>query len=249
MTSPLGATSSRRPKSSADGAPTDVRRTRELAQKALDIDSDYAAAWALLAASYWYASRLAVDTNADELIAKARKCTGQALEIDSTNVYALGLDALTSLAEGTAEEGVEKSASGIALNPGSADMRAYRGFCLLCAGKPEEAVAELEIAMRLNPHPPVRYCAVLARARDAEGALEVVTGVLAREADNFPSALHATTLFARCGRKEEAKSAAREVLCMVPDFRIKQVNQWLLMRDSEFTDAFRDGLRKAGMPE
>ena len=231
----------------------DNRRTRELARKAADLDPDYATAWALLAATYWYETRIALDQNADELIGEASKYVERALAIDPANPYALGVNALSKPAQGVPAQGVEICARGIALNPGSADMRAYRAFCLLGDGQAEAAIAEVEIAVRHNPHPPVWYHAVLARARDAAGdaagALEVVSAVLAREGDNFPALLHGASLYARSGRDEDARRVARDVLRVVPDFRIALIAKWLMMRDSAFVDAFADGLRMSGLPE
>ena len=231
----------------------DIRRTRELAGKAAKIDPGYATAWALLGMTYWYETRTTITDNTDDLLEKAAKCIEKALELDSANPNALGIQALSRISKGVPEEGIEICSRGVALNPGSADIRGYRAFCLLCADKADEAIEEFEIAMRLTPHPPVWYRSVLARARDAagdpEGALAISTAVRAREPDNFPALLHSTSLLARSGRMEEASDVARDVLRMVPDFRIASITQWLMMRDGGFTRAFADGLRKAGLPE
>ena len=84
---------------------------------------------------------------------------------------------------------------------------------------------------------------------ETERALDAVRQALARQSDNFPSLLHLASLRGRDGEIEEARQVADEVLRLVPSYRVAQTDKWLLTPRADFAEAFKEGLRRAGLPE
>jgi len=232
----------------------DNAEARKLAERAAGLDSGYALAWAILGLTYWYEARIAFAEGAEEpLIAKAEECAQKALALDDAGPWTLALNSFVLLSRGRHDEAVASARCGIERNPGSADIRAFAGFCLLLAGEPEEALRMLHDAIRLNPLHQNWYLPVMARAHDAMGepekAIELAGQAIAREPNNFPALLHLASLYARAGRDEDARESATSVRRLVPNFTVALAGKWLKTRDETFAAAFAEGLRKAGLPE
>jgi tetratricopeptide (TPR) repeat protein len=189
----------------------------------------------------------------DPLIDATRKNIDRALELDPNHPAALGVKALSLLPLGQWEDAVATAAEGVRTNPGSADSRGYLGFALASAGRPEEAIEAFLDAARLNPHHPIWYFGLLARALEAVGrfddAMAQLRLALKREPDNFPAHLQIASLAARMGDHETSKVAASFVMRTVPDFNLKTARPWLVTKPGAFVDDFIDGLRLAGIPE
>lgn len=231
----------------------ETKRSRELAEKALNADPNYAFAWGILATACWYEGRLKMAGADDPLIDQTRAAVDRALELDPDHPIALGVKALSMLPIGQWEDALAKADEGVRKNPGSADSRAFMAFALASAGRPRQAITAFDDAIRLNPHHPIWYFGVLARALDAVGrqddAMEQLRLALAREPDNFPSHLQIASLAARRGDHDASKASAAFVLRAVPDFNLKIARTWLVTKPGTFVDSFIDGLRLAGIPE
>ena len=232
----------------------DNAEARRLAEKAAGLDPGYALAWAILGTTYWYEARIVFAEGAEEpLITKAEECAEKALALDDTDTWTLALNSAVLLSRARHDEAVAAARRGIERNPGSAELRAFAGFCLLPAGEPEQALRMFRDAIRLDPLHPIWYLPVMARAHDAAGepekATEIAGQALAREPNNFPTLLHLTSLHARAGRDAEAREAAASVLRLVPNFTVGLTRKWLQTRDEAVAATFAEGLRKAGLPE
>ncbi|MCH8154398.1 MAG: tetratricopeptide repeat protein, partial [Proteobacteria bacterium] len=226
---------------------------RALALSACRADPDYALAWAILGFSHWYEARLAPTGDTDAAMAEAEDCARRADRLDAANSWTTGLRACVLVYRKRYEAAVAAARAGVAHNPGSADARAYLGYALMSAGRPEEAMRYYREAIRLNPLHPIWYLPAMARALDALGegdaALQTAEAALARDPDNFPSRLHSATLLARLGRGEAAGKAVAEVLRLVPYFDLGRARDWLVSQDEAFVSEYIEGLRLAGLPE
>ncbi len=233
--------------------PADSARARELAEKAVSLDPDYATAWALLGFSHWYSARGAFSGEAREEISRAAALEEKALALDASDVWALGLSILVQLSLRNFERSVATGKRAISLYPGSAHFRAWYGFALLHSGEVQASIPMLKDAMRLNPQHPLWYHIVLARALDcaghSEGALEEIAAILVRQPNYFPAHLHRTVILSREGRLDEAKEAVADLNRTNPNFRLAHVPDFLIMRNQEYVDAFAEALRQAGLPE
>ena len=155
--------------------------------------------------------------------------------------------------EGRYQEAVECCRLNLAINPGSAAIRAYLANAYHWSGDHGQAILLYEDAKRLNPLYPVWYYPMSARASDAQGdeetALKAVRAGLQRQPDNFPCLLHLVSLLGRSGDIDEAKEKASRALLLSPGFNLRRVKQWLMVSDQAYAQKFSDGLKRAGFPE
>jgi TolB-like protein/Flp pilus assembly protein TadD len=162
--------------------------------------------------------------------------------------FAFGLSLL-----GRDEEALEEGAAGVRANPCDAASRATHGEILSRAGRHEVGIAELRLALSLNPfHPPFLH-ATLGRALLLAGHSEEALGELRRCAALAPDyrPCHSSMVVAcvEAGRMEEARAAMREVLRLRPGWTLRDYDGVFGLRRGEDTARFLDAFRAAGMPE
>jgi adenylate cyclase len=227
--------------------------TREKSERAVKLDPNYGTAWALLGMTYFSEARILAVEDMDALLERADECAERAMATDPTNPLTIGLSLAVNMLRGNFDEAVALGRKGLESNPGSADVRAFLGYATSLTRYAEESLRHLKDAMRLNPLHPVWYYPAIARSYDAvddqDRALDVLNQAIARQPDNFPSQLHLASLYGRSGDIDRARQAADIVLRQVPGFSIEQASSWLLTPLRDFEEKFKDGLRKAGIPE
>ena len=137
----------------------------------------------------------------------------------------------------------------IELNPSDAAGYAWRGSTLVYTGHSSEAIADFEIAKRLNPGlgsgrgEPVGWAYYLER-RYEEAVTAFAAGVRTAPNDFYIHAGLAAS-HAQLGRKNEAAQAAADVVRTWPFFRI---DQFIAEFQGEADRALiAEGLRKAGL--
>ena len=141
----------------------------------------------------------------------------------------------------------------IALDPNGADARYRLGQGLIWAGRPEEAAASLERAIRMNPLAPATYFLNLGRAYRDSGRYEEAIGefrkAIKRSPDNFYAHFGLAAAYSLAGRDEEARVEVAEVLKIYPKASLVGSAKNLLYRNKADTDRIIDAMRKAGLPE
>jgi predicted Zn-dependent protease len=127
------------------------------------------------------------------------------------------------------------------------------GNALTYAHRAEEAVAELERAMRLDPFHSPSLFSHLGHARYMLGQGEAAVEALrtsVRRAPNFrPNFLWLAAASARLGRMDEARAAAAEVMRIEPGFCVSTEMQRLPFVDGKDAERYAEDLQKAGLPE
>ena len=129
------------------------------------------------------------------------------------------------------------------------------GHALTFAHRAEEAVTEIERAMRLDPfhfRSPALF-SHLGHARYMLGQSEAAVEALrtsVRRAPNFrPNFLWLAAASARLGRMDEARAAAAEVMRIEPEFCISTAMERVPYVDCKDAEHIAEDLRKAGLPE
>jgi tetratricopeptide (TPR) repeat protein len=136
------------------------------------------------------------------------------------------------------------------LNPNEAEAWLRLGDLKGYEGRGVEAIACVEKALRLDPHPPSTYLWILGFAQYIAGQYEAVVKTLSNEETHhtesqrlLPAAL------AQLGQLEEARQEAKLYLARNPDFRISHWVETQPYRDMSARDRLAEGMRKAGLPE
>ncbi len=128
-----------------------INRSIEFFEKAIEIDSNYALAYAGLADSY---NMHAAYENLPiiEAITKARAAAAKALELDESLAEAHTSMALVKEFSEWDWPGIEREFKrAIELNPNYATAHQWYGEYLALMGRPDEAVAEIQLAQKLDP--------------------------------------------------------------------------------------------------
>ncbi len=236
-----------------DFSPSGYLEARALAEKATELDPDYALAWAILGSTYWFDGRLGYTGDSDAKLARAAKLAERAMALDDSLSWSIGLSAVVAAPLGLYDEGVAVARRGIELYPGNADVRAFLAFALMFAGNFREAEEQFRTAMSLNPFYPVWYCNGLVRTLtfldEFDEALTLGDEVLEMAPAHLQAWLHRAYIYGEIGRDDDASKAMLEIRRLHPDLRIRHMPRMLLVNDATATKRFIDGLRKAGLPE
>ena len=107
-------------------------------------------------------------------------------------------------------------------------------------------------ALRLEPIAPDIYVQNLAllhfQAGDCKEALAVCEKGLQRERDSLNSHAIRAAVYGYCGREDEARKEATEVLRINPKFTVESYTRILPYKYQSNKDLTIRGLRKAGLP-
>jgi TolB-like protein/DNA-binding winged helix-turn-helix (wHTH) protein len=130
--------------------PDGIRKAIEHFQRAIEIDPNYALAYAWLAFScqnaIWF-----MNLPPSELIERARVAARRALEIDETLAEAHIAMAVASFSDWDLSNTIRETGLAIKLNPGSAAAHHANAYALMMVGRPDEAIAEVRTALELDP--------------------------------------------------------------------------------------------------
>jgi adenylate cyclase len=226
---------------------------RRLFERAVKLDPNFATAYAALgfvAIAEAVSQRSEVPQDFWKQWQEIAELTGKALSADESDAMAHALNVWGSLAveiterkravsEGRSpnpgdwgpERAFAETERAIALDPTNADIRMLATSFLLSLGRPNEALAEAEKAMLLNPRRPPWYLTELGIAyrsvgRDPE-AIDAHRKALLEDPALVLSHLELAELYGALGREDEARTEWREARRLRPelpsDFLVLQV--------------------------
>jgi adenylate cyclase len=240
------------------GAAEAQPKARKLLDRAIEVDPDYAIAWAMLGWLHFteadVGGGLGNREKFDMAQTSAFHCGHRALELDPNCAEAYGILALTHLNAGEHDKAIEMTERAIALAPNSAEiLGGVASAVMRKSGQPERGAELVKKAMRLCPF----YRPGLLRAlgnnyrtsgRLAE-AVDCYRESLKRETGYLAAYVNLASALGELGRQDEARQAARDVLRQEPDFSIKAYTAGLSYRNPNDLERIADGLRQAGLPE
>jgi adenylate cyclase len=137
----------------------------------------------------------------------------------------------------------------LALNSNDADFLAQMTIALTLMGRPEQAIAQLKKAMRMNPRHPSWYWTVLGGAYYERGRYDEALATLKQ--NNKPSFFdhrNLAAVYIQLGQLEEARDEVSKLLEKNPHFTLKAVNNQPYKNENRLQRLIND-LRKAGVPE
>ncbi len=231
-------------------------------ERAVGLDSDYARAYAGLAAVHWSAIEIGwevtmeIDLPWQEIFDRAKSYLAKALE--KPNSLAHRVAALILLHHKRYDEAVTEIDRGIALDPNHADSYITKAEVLVRAGQAQAVEAAARTAMRFNPHYRANYLGALGRSVFGQGRFEEAADVLERAADRDPLMIYGydylAAAYGHLGRIEEAKAAVEkynEINERIgwETLTLGYVGQGITFKEEADRGRLREGLRLAGVPE
>ncbi len=131
-------------------------QARQMFEKALALDPQYAEAYAFL--GWTYLMEWILRWSADpQTLERALALAQQAVALDDSLPVAHSLLSWVFARKQQYDQAIAEGERAIALDPNDADSYAYHAQALTFAGRPAEALRAVEQAMRLNPRYPPWY--------------------------------------------------------------------------------------------
>jgi adenylate cyclase len=200
----------------------DIANARAILRRAIDIDPNYAAAYAALAETYFAATSMGWAESPAEFLSRAEEFANKALSLDDSDVRArvvLGRIHIFYHAYDKARAEMDRA---IAANPSDAHAIAGRGNILMWSGQTDAAIEDLELAQRIDPELNVmdRFALSLAYyvKRRYEAAIEQAELNLRRtQGANFSRIILAAA-HAQLGRTEDAARVVTLIRRIDPTF-------------------------------
>lgn len=232
----------------------DTLLAREMFDRAIAADPDYAAAFA------WQAYTVQRgfihgwgEPRGEAALAPALALAQRAVEIEPDSPLCLSRLAFVQLFLKRYHEALENGRAAVQLNPCSFDARQAYSDVLSHAGDPEEAVQETRIALALDPfHPPAvrnQLGRALLLAGRPEEALAELRPLVARLPDYGPAYHSLVVAAVESGHMEEARAAVREVRRIGPHWTMRTIDSLWFFRRPADAERFRAAYRAAGLPE
>ena len=222
---------------------------RQLYERAIELQSDYAEAYAGLAETHlhdWFHGDPEALDRAFALAQKAR-------ELDES--LPLVYEALSSISlfKRRHEDSVAAAERWLEIEPGNAEAHANLAGILHFAGAPERVAGLIATAKQLNPFYPFYYTLYVGQAlftmrRFAEAAPLIARSV-AHNPDALPSQFFLAACYGQLGEVEKARDALAEARRISPDLSIERVKGIASYKRDGDLELLLEGLRKAGFGE
>ena len=223
----------------------------ELLEKAIELDPDYARAYGLLSwvhahnSSQRYSWGQNPERSLDLALESARKAIALAPD-DYFSHWALGFALSLDGDFDRASAGYERA---LALNPSDTTLLANMSEVLYKTGRAEQAIAQIKLAIRINPRHPEWYLWDLGIAQYFAEQYQEALDTLNRMSNpsNGVRRIRAAVLV-RLGRLEEAREVMSKFIETDLDSTLEEMEDsaW---KDREYLDRWIDDLRTAGLPE
>jgi adenylate cyclase len=226
-------------------------QARQMAEKALELDPQYAQAYHLLGAIHFSDSLFLWSLDPRQSLEQALELGRKAAALDDSLPIVHGLLGLVYLNKKQHEQAIAEAERAIALNPNYADGYVLLGIIRCNVGRPEEALESIKKGMRLNPYYPDWYVFNLGNAYRllgrTEEAIAAHRDALIRNPNLLLAHLGLAGIYSELGREEEARAAAAEVLRISPKFSLEMWKQRSPQKDPIILERQIAALRKAGL--
>jgi TolB-like protein/class 3 adenylate cyclase len=229
-------------------------KARRLAQETVELDPQFAGAWNQLAwthlSDFWFNW----SESPGKSLKKAGELAAKSISLDDTFAEPYTLLAFLTLVTGQHDKAVTYHEKAIALDRNDANAKAMFAMTLGYAGRPQDAIARLEKAMRLHPRYPSHYLLWMGRAYRLTGRVEEAIAALVRAKERTPGnvlvPIELAVIYSESGRQAEAEAEVADILRLNPNATVRGRAKLLrLYKDSAERDRVLAALRKAGLPD
>jgi adenylate cyclase len=200
-------------------------QARQLYEKAIELDPQYAAAYALLSWTYHLDYFFHWSQDPAQAQERSFELAQRAVALDDSLPMARRSLGNVYLFKRQHEQAIAEIRRAIAFNPSSAPAYLQLGIALVFAGQSRRGIESMEQGMRLDPRNPVFYLQNLGWAYRSTGQCEKAIAPLKRVLSLTPAFISSRVNLAVCyvelGREEEARAEAAEVLRLNPGFSVE----------------------------
>jgi len=231
---------------------TDNEQARSFFRNSVAIDPMFAPACSALAQTYMREATTYGIRQSDDLLRSAEGWARRAVDSDHGDAEAQATLARAVSMTGNHNEGRQRAALALQLNPNSAWAHYAMADALLFSGSPTEARAALIMAQRLNPRGPFapNFMILTIISYYLERDYEKAAAAARRAVASYPALQQSyrwvAAALGQLGRTEEAHVALQRALEVSPEAFLGYVEKRPLWYRPEDYDHMLEGLRKAG---
>jgi tetratricopeptide (TPR) repeat protein len=226
-----------------------VAEARTLLKRAIDLDPNYAAAYAALAETYYIAPAMGWAESPAAFLSRGEELALKALSLDDADVRAHIVLSRIHIFHQRYKQAATEIDRAIAINPNDAQGLGGRGDILMWLGETDAAIETLELAQRIDPDLNTIDSFALSLAyylrRRYEAAIEQAELNLRQNANASFSRIVLAAAYAQQDRAEDSARVVEVIRRTDPTFDPKAFGTKFL--NSVDLDHVRDGLRKAGL--
>jgi TolB-like protein/class 3 adenylate cyclase/Tfp pilus assembly protein PilF len=225
---------------------------RDLLERAVTINPDFAAAHASIAATYAndYANGWAAIP--EQSLQTALEIAKRAVQLDEEEPEAHEVLAIALFFHRDLDRALAEARRCLALAPSSAGGHVSIARILTCSGDPVSAIKMIDASMRLDPLYGGLAHHFLAEARVSLGQFDEAVAALTQRLKRNPNSETSNALLASCygqlGRIADARAAWAVVMRIAPNFSIERQRRILPYKNPDDFERRVEGMRKAGLP-
>jgi adenylate cyclase len=228
---------------------SNVAEARTLLKRAIELDPNYAAAYAALAETYYIAPAMGWAESPVAFLSRGEELAVKALSIDDAEVRAHVVLSRIHVFHQRYKQAEAEIEGAIAINPNDAQGLGGRGDILMWLGQTDAAIESLELARRIDPdlNTMDRFALSLAYylKRRYDAAIEQAELNLRQNPNASFSRIVLAAAYAQQNRAEDSARVVDIIRRTDPTFDPKEFGTKFL--NSVDLDQVRDGLRKAGL--
>ena len=226
-------------------------QARRHAERATEIDPDYASPLATLGWVHWLEGRLGWVDPRDVSITKAQDYAERALKLDPQNPEAHGVLGVVHMIEGRHDDSIARLVTGLDLSPSHANLTAYLSVTRTWNGESELGINLAEKAMRLSPIYPAWYSGAHGFALRRAGRYAEATRALKVYGKRQQGAGHVdlAIIYVETDQIETARHEVEEILRYQPEFTIGKWAETQMYRDPTHLEHDISALRKLDLPQ
>ncbi|NEJ16230.1 tetratricopeptide repeat protein [Rhizobium leguminosarum] len=224
---------------------------RDLLQRAVDLDPNFASAHAFLALTHGLDYLNRWSALPQRSLEQAEEAATLAVARDDSDPVAHWALSLVSLYLRQHDRAISEAERAIVLNPNFAEGQVSLGEALIYSGRSGEALAYFDRASVLNPYFPDIVLHFQALALFQLGRYQEAVELLLQRMSRNPITDVSRALLAACyghlGRFEEARATWQEVMRVNPDYSLEYRRKVLPFKNPADFELVVEGLRKAGV--
>lgn len=220
-----------------------------LITKALEADPRYSTAWSWLAWVHIEDWRSARVDDPWQCLALAMRAARKAIELDPHDYFSHWPMAFVLVRSRRYQEGMAEYEKTLALNPNDSRLLNDMGTALCLVGHPAKAIAQLKLAIELDPLHPEWFFGNLGLAHYMSQDYDTAIAVMASMVNTGSHLDIRAAAYAQAGFEPDARSIMSGFLELRPNSNIRQTSMEFPFKNPEDLEHLLEGLRKAGMPE
>lgn len=230
---------------------TENTRAQNLFQEAIELDPNYALAYAFLGWSYDFEAMNGWADDRQAALKKAEQLADKAINLQPKLPLSYFVRGLSYREQGEYVKALGEVETSLKFDANNANARVLLATLLYYAGRPKLGLERIKEAMKINPHHPYNYHFHLGQAYFVLHQYKEALDAFQSGIDSNPASerLHVwmAATYAQDGDIDNASWEAELVMSSNPNFSVARMEKAFPFKDPAELKHFTDGLRQAGL--